>query len=186
MQENERLAFWLTPLAAVVPLIPFFSIPASPWFLGRLMADPTGPMSWPGVGPWLAAVGVVFNGTILGYVVTYAVVLPIYFLLKDGMKMSLPRLMVLFCLAGVFASQVVHLLQNFRQAPLREFAEGWVSPLFGCLCGAVAGLFFAMGRRWRTPGLWRGVIYTVPVATLAICAFVMVQSARMAVRLVTR
>ncbi len=179
MRENERLAFWLTPLAAALPLIPFFSIRASPWFLGKLMRDPAHPMSLPGVGPWLSATGVVFDGTILGYVMIYAVALPIYLLLERRAQMSLVRLMILFCLTGVFASQVVHFLQNFRQRGLEEFADGWMSPLFGCLCGGAAGLFFSFCSGRRIPIFMRPVVYALPAGVLFVCGFVMVQSARL-------
>src|SRR5271163_1802701 len=120
---NEPLAFWLAPLVAVLVLIPFFSFPASPWFLGKLAGEP---MSLLGVGPWLSALGVLFDGTILGYAMMYVLAVPIYFLLKERTQVSVVRVMILFCLTGVAASQVVHGLQNFRQPALREFASGWM------------------------------------------------------------
>jgi hypothetical protein len=165
--HDERLAFWLTPLAAAVPLVPLFSIPASPWFLGRLMGDPAHPMALPGTGPWLSAMGVVFDATILGYVMIYAMAFPIYRLFKA-------HAMILFCATGLLASQVVHFLQHFHQAGLREFADGWMSPLFGCVCGAAAGLFFAYCSRHRIPQPVRAILYPLPAAVLLICALAMV------------
>jgi hypothetical protein len=51
--HNEKLAFWLAPLLSTIPLIPFFSLPSSPLYLGKLMGDPTHPFLWPRLGPWL-------------------------------------------------------------------------------------------------------------------------------------
>ena len=171
---NEPLAFWLAPLVAAVVLIPVFSFPASPWFLGNLAGEP---MSLPGVGPCLSAMGVLFDGTILGYVMTYILAVPIYFLLKEHTQMALVRVMILFCLTGVAASQVVHGLQNFRQPALREFASGWMSPVFGCLCGAAAGLFFAACRKYSFPKRvhLRLFFYALPAFTLILCGFLLVQ-----------
>jgi len=174
---SERSAFWLAPLAATLPLIPLFALPVSPWFLGRLMGDPTHPMALPGTGPWLSAAGVVFDAGILAYVMAYAVALPIYFLCKRESQMSFARLMILFCLIGVIASQVVHGLQTFRQPLLRDFASGWTSPLFGCLCGASAGLFFAFLRKLPIPEQMRPVLYAMPAFTLILCGFLLVQGA---------
>jgi hypothetical protein len=165
---TERQAFWLTPLAATLPLVPLFSLPASPWFLGGIT---------PGMGPWLSAAGVVFDGVILGYVMTYAVALPIYFMLKPQTRMSSWRMLLLFCLTGVAASQVVHAFENFRQPALRAFAEGWISPLFGCLCGATAGLAFTFFRKQKLPGKIEALVYALPAVTVILCGFLLVQSA---------
>jgi hypothetical protein len=119
--------------------------------------------------------GVLFDGTILGYVMTYVLAVPIYFLVKEHTQMSVARVMILFCLTGVAASQVVHGLQNFRQPGLREFASGWMSPVFGCLCGAAAGLFFAACRKYSLPERVRPFFYALPAFTLILCGFLLVQ-----------
>jgi hypothetical protein len=175
-EQNERLALWLAPLAAVVPLIPFFSMPGSPWFLGKLMGEAGHPMSMPGWGPWISAAGVVFDGAILSYALTFAVILPVYFLLKDDGRMSSLRTVILFCVAAVLASQAVHVLQNFRQPGLREFATGWMSPVFGCVCGLSGGLCFTFLRKRRIPGF---VAYSLPAVLLVACGMVLVQAARL-------
>jgi hypothetical protein len=61
------------PLAGAAVLVPFLSLPVSPWFLGKLTGE--APMSLPAV----AAMGVVFDGTILGCMMTYVVAFPLYF-----------------------------------------------------------------------------------------------------------
>ena len=43
--QNEKLAFWLAPLLSTIPLIPFFSLPSSPLYLGKLMGDPAHPFT---------------------------------------------------------------------------------------------------------------------------------------------
>jgi hypothetical protein len=78
LRENENLAFWLSSLVATLPLIPFFSVPSSPWFLGNLMGDTTNPFLWPGLGPWLAAMAVIFDGTLLAYFVAGLIYLPLF------------------------------------------------------------------------------------------------------------
>jgi hypothetical protein len=168
---NERVGFWMAPLAAAAALVPFFSLPASPWFLGKLTGEP--PMTLPAV----AAMGVVFDGAILGYVMTYALALPVYFLLKAGTRMSFARVMLLFCLTGIAGSQVVHALQNFRQPGLREFASGWMPPVFGCLCGAVAGLTFILFRKLRIPEPAQPFVYAAPAFTVILCGFLLVNHA---------
>jgi hypothetical protein len=45
----------MAPLAAAAALVPFFSLPASPWFLGRLAGEPA--MAWPAA----AAMGVILD-----------------------------------------------------------------------------------------------------------------------------
>ena len=122
LRSNEPLAFWLAPLASTIPLIPFFSLPSSPLFLGKLMGDPAHPFLWPHLGPWLAAMAVVFNGMLLAYFTA----LPVYLVLKATGTMPAIRTLVLFSLAGVLASQLVHVTQHFRQPGLREFAVSWL------------------------------------------------------------
>lgn len=134
-QENERLAFWLAPFFSTVPLVPLFGLRASPLFLGRLMDDPSHPMNWTGWGPWLSSMAVVFDGTILAYVVAFFFVLPIYLFYRRAREVSVIGIMTIFGLGGVCASQLVHLLQGFRQPDLSAFANSWLSPLIGCLCG---------------------------------------------------
>jgi len=38
-RNSENLAFWIAPLVSPIPLIPFFSLPWSPLFLGKLMGN---------------------------------------------------------------------------------------------------------------------------------------------------
>jgi hypothetical protein len=138
-RDNLRLAFWLAPLVSALPLIPFFSLPSSPLFLGRLMGDPTHPFLWPRLGPWLSAAAVVFDGTLLGYFMAVLMAVPIYLVCKGHGKLAVARVLILYALAGVLASQLVHVLQGFRQPALREFAVSWAAPLFGCMCGLASG-----------------------------------------------
>jgi hypothetical protein len=172
--DNEHLALWLAPLASTLPLIPFFSLPSSPLFLGRLMGDPTHPFLWARLGPWLAAMAVVFDGTLLAY---FAVV-PLFMLLKVVGRVSVVRVLVLFGLTGLLASQLVHVAQNFPQPGLRDFATSWSSPLFGCLCGLVSGACFALLANRRFSLAARTIIYSLPVAILAICGSTLLWSAK--------
>jgi hypothetical protein len=174
-RNNEGLAFWLSPLVSTIPLIPFFSLPSSPLFLGKLMGDPTHPFLWPQLGPWLAAMAVVFDGTLLAYFVAVLV----YLFLKAAGTMSVVRVLVLFSLAGVLASQLVHLTQGFRQPGLREFAVSWLSPLFGCLCGLVSGACFALLANRRFSVTARILVYSLPVAILVACGSTLVWAARL-------
>jgi hypothetical protein len=176
--DNEKLAFWLCPLVSAIPLIPFFCLPWSPLFLGKLMGDPTHPFLWPQLGPWLAGMAVVFDGTLLGYFMALLVAGPIYLFIKAAGKVSVPRVLILFSLAGILASQFVHVAQGFRQAGLREFAVSWLSPLFGCLCGLASGAFFALVANRRFPSAARGLFYSLPAAILAACGGTLVWSAK--------
>ena len=173
-RNNDGPAFWLAPLVSTIPLIPFFSLPSSPLFLGKLMGDPTHPFLWPQLGPWLAAMAVVFDGTLLAYFVA----VPVYLFLKAAGTMSVVRLLVLFSLAGVLASQLVHVTQGFRQPGLREFAVSWLSPLFGCICGLVSGACFALFANRRFSVTARIVVYSLPVAILVACGSTLVWSAK--------
>jgi len=174
IRNDEGPAFWLTPLVSTIPLIPFFSLPSSPLFLGKLMGDPTHPFLWTQWGPWLAAAAVVFNGTLLAYFVA----VPVYLLLRAAGTTSVMRVLVLFGLAGVVASQLVHVTQGFRQPGLREFAVSWLSPLFGCLCGLVSGACFAFLANRRFSLTARILIYSLPIASLATCGATLVWSAK--------
>lgn len=174
LRTNEGPAFWLAPLVSTIPLLPFFSLPSSPLFLGRLMGDPTHPFLWPQLGPWLAAIAVVFDGTLLAFFVA----VPVYLLLKAARTMSVVRVLILFSLAGVLASQLVHVTQGFRQPGLREFAVSWLSPLFGCLCGLVSGACLALFANRRFSVTARILVYSLPVAVLVACGSTLVWFAR--------
>ena len=176
--HNEKLAFWLAPLLSTVPLIPFFSLPASPLYLGKLMGDPTHPLLWPRLGPWLAAIAVVFDGTLLGYFVVLLLAVPVYLLFKTTRPLSVIRVLILFSLVGVLGSQLVHVVQGFRQPGLREFAESWLSPLFGGVCGLLAGGCFAICANRRFSLVGKALAYSLPVAVLVVCATTLVWSAR--------
>jgi hypothetical protein len=174
LRTSEGPAFWLAPLVSTIPLLPFFSLPSSPLFLGKLMGDPTHPFLSPQLGPWLAALAVVFDGTLLAYFVA----VPVYLLLKAASTMSVVRVLILFSLAGVPASQLVHVTQGFRQPGLRASAVSWLSPLFGCLCGLVSGACFAFFANRRFSVTARILAYSLPVAILVACGSTLVWFAR--------
>lgn len=183
MQEhrwhNEKLAFWLAPLLSSIPLIPFFSLPSSPLYLGKLMGDPTHPFLWPALGPWLAAIAVIFDGTLLGYFGALLIAVPVYVLFRRTGRLSVIRVLILFSLAGILASQFVHAVQGFRQPGLREFAGSWLSPLFGCICGLLSGVFFAVSANRRFSPAVKALLYSLPVAVLVVCAGTLIWSAGM-------
>ncbi len=172
-RENENLAFWLSPLAAALPLIPYFALPSSPLFLGELMGEPGHPFLWPELGPWLAAMAVVFDATLLAYFVA----VPLCFLLKAHGRASTMQVLLAFAVAGILASQLVHVSQGFRQPALREFAVSWLSPLFGCACGLASGSFFLMLANRRFPAAARAIAAALPVAILLACGSTLVWSA---------
>jgi hypothetical protein len=186
LPNNANLAFWLAPIVSTIPLIPFFSLPSSPLFLGRLMGDSTtNPFLQPQLGPWLAAAAVVFDGSVLAYLVAVFIYLP---LLGSGRihwdffnaagKLSLKRVLILFSLAGVSASQFVHWAQDFREPALREFAVSWLSPLFGCLCGLISGACFAfVANRRFSPGA-RVLVYSMPVTIVVACGGILFWSSK--------
>jgi hypothetical protein len=176
--HNEKLAFWLAPLLSTIPLIPFFSLPSSPLYLGKLMGDPTHPFLWPRLGPWLAAMAVVFDGTLLGYFVALLIAVPVYLLFRTTGRLSVIRVLILFSLVGVLASQLVHVVQGFRQPGLREFADSWLSPLFGCICGLLSGAFFVIFANWQLSMAGKALVYSLPIAVLVVCASTLVWSAR--------
>jgi hypothetical protein len=136
----ENLAFWVAPLASAVPLILFFGLPSSALFVGKLMGDPSHPFLRPQSGPWLAAMAVAFDATVLAYVMA----IPVYLLLRAAGRMSPSHVPVVFALAGVAASQLVRATEHFRQPALHAFAASWLSPLFGTVCGLAAGLCFTV------------------------------------------
>jgi hypothetical protein len=175
IDTNERVALCLAPFFSIAPLLPIFGLRASPLFLGRLMDDPTHPMNWPVWGPWLSSTAVVFDGTILAYVVALLFVLPVYLSIKPARTFSV---MAIFALGGVLASQLVHLLQGFRQPDLSDFANSWLSPLLGCLCGLTAALFFAWFARRRWTSVTRSLLCSLPVASIVACGFALVESAK--------
>jgi hypothetical protein len=172
--QNEAAALWLAPLVATVPLIPFFSIPSSPLFLGRLMDDPTHPMNWPRLGPLISAMAVVFDGELLGFLVVLFLVAPIYAGLREYRRNSARKILIVCAAAGLAASQVARAAQNFRQADLRAFANSWVSPVIGCFCGLAAGAFIVYFGKRRLASL---PICCTPIAALVISAGTMMWSA---------
>jgi hypothetical protein len=175
--HNQRLAFWLAPLLSTAPLIPFFSLPSSPFFLGRLMDDPTHPFLWPGFGPWLAAMAVIFDGTLLGYFALLLAAVPLYQLLKMTGRLSVMRVLLVFSLSGVLASQFVHLMQHFHQPTLRAFADSWLPALFGCMAGLLSGASFAVSANRRFSPAGRALAYSLPPAVLVACGGAVVWSA---------
>jgi hypothetical protein len=172
--RNEAAALWLAPLVSTIPLIPFLSIPSSPFFLGRLMDDPTHPMNWPHMGPMISALAVVFDAEILGIVIVLFLVAPAYVGLRESGKNTARNILLVCAGAGILASQIARMIaQGFRQADLRAFANSGTSPILGCLCGLAAGgciVYFA--NRRLAPML----IWCAPVAALAISALVLTWS----------
>lgn len=142
------------------------------------MGDPNHPFMWAHLGPWLAAMAVIFDGTLLGYFMALLMALPIYLYLKASGKTSVIRVLILFALAGICASQLVASMQGFRQPGLRDFAVSWSSPLLGCLCGLVSGAFFALFANRRFPATARGLVYSLPVAVLVACGSTLIWSAK--------
>jgi hypothetical protein len=170
---NRNLAFWLAPLASTIPLILFFGLRVSPWYIGKLMGEPAHPFLWPGLGPWLGSAGVVFDGMLLAYLMA----VPVYLMMS--VRGGIGRVLIAFCLAGTLASQLVHGVQEFRQPGLREFATSWLSPLFGCLCGLAAGACFALLAKRRFSPAARVLLYCMPVAILVACGGSLMWSARL-------
>jgi hypothetical protein len=185
--DSMNPAFWLAPLVSTVPLIPFFSLPSSPLFLGRLMGDPTThPFLLPQWGPWLAAAAVIFDGTLLAYLVAVPIYLTLFGsgrftpdLLGTIGELSMVRVLILFSLAGILASQFVHAVQDFRQPALREFAVSWLSPLFGSICGLISGACFAFFANRHFSLAARRIVYSLPVAVVVACGSILVWSANM-------
>jgi hypothetical protein len=116
---------------------------------------------------------VVFNGMLLAYFTA----LPVYLVLKAAGTMPVIRALGLFSLAGVLASQLVHVTQGFRQPGLREFAVSWLCPLFGCLCGLASGGCFALLANRRFSAAARILVYSLPAAILVACGSSLIWSA---------
>ena len=172
--HNEAAALWLAPLVATIPLIPFLSIPASPFFLGRLMDDPTHPMNWPHMGWLISALAVVFDAEILGILIVLFFVAPAYVGLREVRRNTARNILIVCAGAGILASQIARIIaQGFRQADLRAFASSGTSPILGCLCGLAAGGFIAYFANRR---LARVPIWCAPVAALTISAVVLTWS----------
>ena len=162
VRDRETRAFWLAPMASTLPLIPFFCLPTSPWYLGKLMGEPSHPFLASPWGPWLGLAAVLFDGTLLAYFVA----LPLYLMVRGAGKLPV----IWFGVAGILASQLVRALQHFRQPGLREFAvSGW-SPLFGLACGLTAAGCFLLLRQRR----FSGSVYGLPVGLVTLCGYVLV------------
>jgi hypothetical protein len=166
--QNEAAAFRLAPLVAAIPLIPFMSVPSSPWFLGKLMDDPGHPFNWPHTGPLISALAVLFDAGILGILTVLFIVAPAYAALRHHGKNSVRNTLILCAVAGVMASQLARMTsQSFRQADLRAFANSETSPILGCLCGLAAGAFIAYFANRR---IAYALSWFAPVAVLVISA----------------
>jgi hypothetical protein len=166
VEKNEALALWLAPLVSTFPLVPLFSIPSSRLFLGRLMDDPAHPANQ----AWVAAAAVLFDGSLMAYFFALLLVLPVYLAWRRAGSVPVMRVLILFSFAGICASQLVHLVQTFRQPDLAAFASSWLSPVIGCACGLVAGAFFW----WFAKRSWSRVLYALPPAVLVGCAIFLV------------
>ncbi len=141
------------------------------------MADSTHPTNAAWFGPWLSALAVVFNGTMLGYSVTLVAGLPVYLLLRRAGHLSVKGSVVMFVLLGIFASQLVGALEHFSQPGLHAFAHSWFSPFFGAACGLVGGVFFVVCANRRS-GEAHPFFYLLPVFVLSFSAIVQVWEAR--------
>jgi len=180
MQRNwhdEAATLWLAPLVATIPLIPIMSIRSSPFFIGRLMDDPTHPFNWPHTGPLISAAAVVFDAEILGILFVLFLVAPVYWGLRQYGKNSARNIAIVCGGAGILASQIARMISHgFRQPDLRAFASSGISPILGCLCGLAAGGFiaaFANRRMARVP------VFFIPAAALGICVVVIMWSSQL-------
>jgi hypothetical protein len=170
--KNGAAALWLAPLVATIPLIPFMSLPSSPFYLGRLMDDPRHPFNWPQLGPLLSALAVFFDAWILGMATLLVLVAPAYAGLREYGKLSARNTLLVCAVAGIAASQFARsIAQGFRQADLRAFANSAASPVLGCICGLAAGIFIAQFATRRISG---PVIWLIPVAALSLSAILQV------------
>ena len=169
--NSQNLAFWLAPLASVIPLAFIFGVPSSPLFMGTLMGDPTHPFLWPKVGPWLATAGVIFNGCVLAYLM--AALIYLFFRITRE-TMSAKRMTIIFVISGVAAAELVHATEHFRQPGLRTFADSWLPELIGSLCGVVAGVCFVFLANKRFPPVARTALYSLPIAVFMVCGGLLV------------
>jgi hypothetical protein len=178
MQRNwhdEAATLWLAPLVATIPLIPIMSIRSSPFFIGRLMDDPTHPFNWPATGSLISAAGVVFDAEILGIFFVLFLVAPVYWGLRQYGKNSARNILIVCGGAGILASPIARMISHgFRQADLRVFASSGISPILGCLCGLAAGAIIATFANRRMARL---SIFSIPPAALFICTVVIMWSA---------
>jgi hypothetical protein len=113
MQRNwhdKAATLWLAPLMATIPLIPIMSIRSSPFFIGRLMDDPTHPVNWPATGPLISAAGVVFDAEILGILFVLFLVAPVYWGLRQSGKNSARNILIVCGGAGILASQIARMI----------------------------------------------------------------------------
>jgi hypothetical protein len=170
--RNEAAALWLAPVAATIPLIPFVSIPSSPFFLGKLMDDPMHPFNWPHIGPLISAMAAFLDAESLGIVIVLFLVAPIYAMLRKCGRNTAGYILTACAVSGVVASLIARVIaQSFRQADLRAFANSEASLGLGCLCGLAAGGFVAYfaGRRIARP-----LICCAPISALAVSAVLQV------------
>jgi hypothetical protein len=129
--HDEAATLWLAPLVATIPLIPIMSIRSSPFFIGRLMDDPTHPFNWPDTGPLISAAGVVFDAEILGILFVLFLIAPAYWGLRQYGKNSARNILIVCGGAGILASQIARVISHgFRQADLRALEH------FHKYCGA--------------------------------------------------
>jgi hypothetical protein len=179
--HNEAAAVWLAPLAGTIPLIPFMSIPSSPFYIGRLMDDPTHPFNWPTTGPLISALAVFFDAGILAILIVLFLVAPVYAGLWKYRKNTVRNTLVLCAGAGVIASQIARVIaHDFRQPDLRAFAGSGTPPILGCLCGLAAGSFIAYfaNRSLANRRATRMLICCAPVAALGVSAILLMWRGR--------
>ena len=173
--KNDVGVLCLAPMISTLPLIALCSVPASPWFLGRLMDDPAHPFNQPHFGSLVSAMAVVFDGQILAGLMMLFLVAPAYIGLRRNGKDSVRNVLALTGAAGIVASQIARLIaQGFRQADLRAFANSWESPIVGCLCGLAAGAFIVYFAKRRIDRFFG---YLAPIAVHAISAVILIASA---------
>ena len=168
------LALWLAPVVSTLPLIPFFAVRLSPFYLGTLMGEASQSgsrmdLSAAWTGPVLSGIAVLFDGTIFGYILLVLLAFPLYFSLQELGGLSARSLLIAFAMVGVAGSQFAHMLTNFREPGLREFANGPWSPLLGLMCGLVAGAFVICFPRLRIPRASRQAVALGPVFVMAFC-----------------
>lgn len=145
-----------------------------PFFLGRLMDDPSHPFNWPHIGPLISALAVVFDAGILGILIVLFLVAPAYAGLREYGKNTARNTLIVCTGAGAVASQIARMIaQGFRQTDLRAFANSGSSLALGLLCGLAAGGFIAYFANRR---IARAMICCAPGAALGISAGVLIWS----------